>query len=206
MAKQKKMRDHASDLADMLAPHVETAREKAGPLLAEAREKAGPALAEARQKAAPVLAEARAKAAPALNDARDRITTEVLPLLTAAIAAVDEATEDARTEAKKRGKATAAALKGELEAPEKKKHRLRKVLMVLGIGAAIAAVAKKLSDRQPATAWQSSYAPPPAPAAPRHVEDEAAAAPDEAAADASEHPHKATTPDNPVEEVHLKKD
>src|SRR5262249_38971497 len=112
MAKQKKMRDHASDLADMLAPHVETAKEKAGPLLVEAREKAGPALAEARQKAAPVIAEAREKAAPviaearekaapALNDARDRITTEVLPLLTAAIAAVDEATEDARTEAKK---------------------------------------------------------------------------------------------------------
>jgi hypothetical protein len=38
------------------------------------------------------------------------------------------------------------------------------------------------------------------------VDDEAAAAPDEAAADAVREPHTATTPDNPAEEVHLKKD
>jgi hypothetical protein len=38
------------------------------------------------------------------------------------------------------------------------------------------------------------------------VDDEAAAAPDEAAADAARAPHTATTPENPAEEVHLKKD
>lgn len=194
MAKSKNVRNTASELADKLAPHVETAREKAGPLLAEAKDKAGPLIAEARDKSGPVI-----------SDARDRLASDVLPRLNAALAAVEEATEDARTEAKRRGKATAAAMKGEVDAP-KKKHRLRNLMLVLGLGGIAAAVAKRLSDRQPATAWQSAYTPPPAPSAPTHVDDEAAAAPDEAAADAVPKPHKATTPDQPAEEVHLKTD
>ena len=194
MAKSKNVRDHASDLADQLAPHVDTARKKAGPLLAEAKDKAGPLIAEARDKSGPVI-----------SDARDRLSSDVIPRLNAALAAVEEATEDVRTEAKRRGKATAAAIKGEVEAP-KKKHRVRRMLIVLGLGGLAAAVAKQLSDRQATTAWQSAYTPPPAPSAPAHVDDEAAAAPDEAAADAPSEPHTATTPDNPAEEVHLKKD
>ena len=194
MAKSKNVRDHASDLADQLAPHVDTARKKAGPLLAEAKDKAGPLIAEARDKSGPVI-----------SDARDRLASDVLPRLNAALAAVEEATEDVRTEAKRRSKATAAAIKGEVDAP-KKKHRLRRMLIVVGLGGLAAAVAKQLSDRQATTAWQSAYTPPPAPSAPSHVDDEAAAAPDEAAADAAREPHTATTPDNPAEEVHLKKD
>jgi hypothetical protein len=194
LAKSKNVRDHASELADQIAPHVETARKKAGPLLAEAKDKAGPLLAEARDKSGPVI-----------SDARDRLASDVLPRLNAALAAVEEATEDVRAEAKRRSKATAAAVKGEVDAP-KKKHRLRSMLIVLGLGGLAAAVAKQLSDRQPSTAWQSAYTPPPAPSAPAHVDDEAAAAPDEAAADAARAPHTATTPENPAEEVHLKKD
>ncbi len=216
-SKSKNMRDHATGLADRLAPHVETAREKAAPMIAEARE-----------KAAPMVAEARGKAGPALSDAKDKLTNEVLPVITAAIAAASEATEEARAEAKKRSAATAAALKGEVEAPRKKKHRLRKLLIVLGLGGIAALVAKKLSDREATTAWQSSYQPTPAstpPARPASTmtdetptataaaaatgagvtsHDEGASAPDEAASDAAETPHTATTPDNPVEEVDLK--
>jgi vacuolar-type H+-ATPase subunit H len=244
-SKTKKMRKQAGELADRIAPHVEAARDKAGPVLAEAREKAGPVLTEAREKAAPyvkearekaapyvkdarqkagpVIADARGKAAPVVAEAQDWFSSEVLPTLSAALAAVDEATEDVREEARKRGLAATAALKGELE-PPKKSHKLRNLLLMIGLGGLVAAVAKKLSARQPETAWQSSYTPPPAPAAPAPVDetptataaaaaaaghsgdDEAAAAPGEAAADAGEEPHPATTPDNPAEEIDLKKD
>ncbi len=230
---REQFRDQASDLADTLAPHVETARDKAapmladardkvGPVLAEAREKAAPVLAEAREKAAPVLAEARGKAAPYAADARDKFSETVLPALTAALASVDEATEEARAEALKRGKAVAAAVKGEVEVPEKK-HRGRKLMVVLGLGGIAYAAYKKFGAKQPTTNWQSSYTPPPAPtpapaggpvagagAAGAHradagPDDTAASDPGEAVSDAADVPHDATTPDNPVEEVNVDK-
>ena len=183
MSKSKKMREHATELADRLAPHVESAREKAGPMIADAKDKAGPMMAEARGKATPVIA--------------------------AAVTAASEATKEARGEAKKRGRATAAALKGEVEAP-KKKHRLRKLVGLMGLAGIGGLIAKHLSDRQASTAWQSSYKPTPAatpPASParRFADDEGASAPDEAAADAAETPHAATTPDNPAEEIEVDK-
>jgi hypothetical protein len=190
------MRDQASEVMDRLAPHVESAREKA---------------------------------TPAVDTAKARFTTEVLPVLTAAVAAASEATEELREEASKRGAATAAALKGEVEAPSKKSHKLRNLLIILGLGGIAAFVTKRMSDRQASTAWQSSYTPTPAApmsttptysapgvaptdetpmgtaaaAAAARARDEGAAGPDEAAADAAEEPHAATTPDNPAEEIKL---
>jgi len=191
MSKSKKMRKHATELAEKLAPHVESAREKAGPMIADAREKAGPMIADARDKAAPMMAEARSKAAPAMAAA-------------VAAAAAGDATKEARGEAKKRGRATVAALKGEVEAP-KKKHRLRKLVGLAGLAGIGGLIAKQFSDRQASTAWQSSYKPTPAPASPsrRFADDVGASAPDEAAADAAETPHAATTPDNPAEVIEI---
>jgi hypothetical protein len=201
--KTKKIRDHATDLADKVAPTVESARDKAAPLIADARD-----------KAAPLVADARDKAGPALAAGKERLTTDVLPVITAAIVAAGEATEDVRGETKKRGKAAVAALKGEVEAPEKKTHRVRKALILLGLGGIIAAVAKKLSDRPATTAWQSSYTPTPsAPAAASGTSggahkadnDQGGASPDVAAADAAAEPHEATTPDNPAETIDVSK-
>lgn len=212
--KTKKIRDHATDLADRIGPTVESAREKAAPLLSDARDKAAPLLADARDKAAPLVADARDKAGPALSEARDRLTNEVLPVITAAIAAAGEATEEVRGETKKRSKAAVAALKGEVEAPKKKKHRVRKALLLLGLGGIAAAVAKKLSDRPATTAWQSSYTPTPtAPAggaagahrADAEANDQGGASPDVAAADAASTPHEATTPENPAETIDVSK-
>ena len=212
--KTKKFRDHATDLADKVAPTVESAREKAAPLIADARDKAAPLIADAREKAAPLVADAREKAGPALAAGKDRLTTEVLPVITAAIVAAGEATEDVRGETKKRGRAAVAALKGEVEAPEKKTHRLRKALILLGLGGVVAAVAKKLSDRPATTAWQSSYTPTPSapaadsgPAGGAHKadNDQGGASPDVAAADAASEPHDATTPDNPAETIDVSK-
>jgi phage tail tape-measure protein len=217
--KPKTMRDHATDFAGRLAPHVESAQKKAGPMIADAQKKAAPVIADAQKKAAPVIADAQKVAAPVVADARDKFNSEVLPVITAAVAAANEATEDARGEAKKRGKATAAALRGEIEAPVKKKHRFRKFLLFAGLTGVAAVVAKTLSDRQASTAWQSTYTPTPAPvdetptataaaaaaAKRRAADDEGASAPDEAAADAGEAPHPATTPDEPAEEVQVDK-
>jgi vacuolar-type H+-ATPase subunit H len=212
--KTKTIRDHASDLGSRIGPTVESARGKAAPVLADARMKAAPILADARDKAAPLVADARDKAAPALSEARDRLTHDVLPVLTAALAAAGEATEEMREETSKRGRAAVAALKGEVEAP-KKTHRLRNLLVVLGLGGLVAAVVKKMSDREPTTAWQSSYTPSPAastgtdPVGGAHrapePDDQGGASPDVAAADAAAEPHSATTPDNPAETIDLSK-
>lgn len=205
MAKTKKMRDHASDLGS-----------RAGATVAEAREKAAPLLADARDRTAPLLAEAREKAAPALHEAKDRINSDVLPVLTAAVAAAGAATEDVRGETAKRGKAVAAALKGEVDVP-KESHKLRNLLVLLGLGGLVAFVMKKKSDREPTTAWQSSYTPTPAstsaagatPAGAHKAEESAddvgGASPDVAVADAAATPHEATTPDNPAETVDVSK-
>lgn len=211
MAKTKKMRDHASDLGSRAGATVAEARGKAAPLLADARERTAPLIADAKEKAAPLVAEAREKAAPALHEARDRINSDVLPVLTAAVAAAGAATEDVRGETAKRGKAVAAALKGEVEAP-KQTHKLRNLLILLGLGGLVAFVVKKKSDREPTTAWQSSYTPTPtsttaggAHKAEEAADDAAGASPDVAAADAAAAPHPATTPDNPAETVDVSK-
>ena len=216
---REQLREQASDFAGTLAPHVENARDKAVPVLTEARDKAVPVLTEARDKAAPYVAEARDKAAPYVSDARDRFSETVLPVLTAALASVDEATEDVRDETKKRGKAVAAALKGEIEAP-KKKRRGWKLLVLLGLAGLGYAGYQKFGGKQPTTTWQSSYTPPPAPTpappggpvagagahrADAEPDDTAASDPAEAASDATDVPHDATTPDTPVEEIDVTK-
>jgi vacuolar-type H+-ATPase subunit H len=216
---REQLREQASDFAGTLAPHVENARDKAVPVLTEARDKAVPVLTEARDKAAPYVAEARDKAAPYVSDARDRFSETVLPVLTAALASVDEATEDVRDETMKRGKAVAAALKGEIEAP-KKKRRGWKLLVLLGLAGLGYAGYQKFGGKQPTTTWQSSYTPPPAPTpapaggpvagagahrADAEPDDTAASDPAEAASDATDVPHDATTPDTPVEEIDVTK-
>jgi hypothetical protein len=220
------MREQAEEVMERLSPHVEVARK-------EAKLRA----AEAREKAAPYVHDVKERTAPAVEGAKAKFTAEVLPVITAAVAAASEATEEAREEARKRGSATAAALKGEVAAPKKKEsHKLRNLLLLMGLGGLVAFVAKKMSDRDASTAWQSSYTPSSstggttptysapgvsttaavevddtpmasaAAAAAAQARDEAGAGPDEAAADAAEAPHAATTPDNPAEEIKVDDD
>jgi hypothetical protein len=193
------------DARDRAVPVLKDARDRAVPVLKDARDKAAPYVDTARGVAAPYVDTALTRAAPLVETARDRLAQDVLPVVTAALAAVDEATEELRTEALKRSKAVVAAAKGEEAAvPEPRSHRLRTLLIALGLGGVVFAVARRLGNRQPSTTWQSSYTPPPAPtppaAAPAPV-DAAASDPAEAAADAAEVPHDATTPDTPVTEI-----
>ena len=193
--KSKTLLDHANELATELA-------EKVGPQVEHAME-------TAKEKAGPVIAEAREKAGPAVSDAREKIQTEVIPALTAALAAADEATAEVREEAGKRSKAAVAALKGEVEAPTKKTHKFRNFLLLLGLGGVVAFVAKKMSDRPASTTWESNYTPAPAPQATpasgaHRADDHGGASPDVAAADAAAEPHAATTPDDPAETIDVK--
>ncbi|MCW2757604.1 MAG: hypothetical protein JWO46_1350 [Nocardioidaceae bacterium] len=202
--------DFAEDIADRIAPHVDSAREQLAPYIADAREKAGPALADARDKAAPYIADARDKAAPYVADARERFVSDVVPAVSSAVSdARDKAAPyiaEAREEAARRGAATAAALKGEVD-PPKKGGKLKKVLLAGGLLGLGAFVFSKLKGKD-ADPWQSTYTPPPPPRptvvpdAPAD-KDDAGASPDEAISDAvaGEESHPVTTPDHPVEET-----
>jgi hypothetical protein len=204
-------------ILEQAADYVEAAVEKAGPILADAKDKAEGALTEAREQAGPVLADAKdkavAKAGPTLVDARAKAS----PLIAQGAAlAAEKASRAADLAAEKaaHGKALAAAKAAEVGQP-KKKHRIRKFLLLSGLAAAIGFVVKKMKsgDRDN---WQSSYTPPPPPraastytpianAAPASAEgaDEGGAGPDEALADAVEESHGVTTPEDPADIVDL---
>ena len=185
--------------ADYVEAAVDSAVEKAGPILADAKDKAGTALADAREQAGPALVDARDKAAPLIAQS-------------AALAAEKAA----------QGKEVAAAKAAEITGKPKKKHRLRKLLLITGIAAALGFVAKKLTAKGDQDNWQSSYTPTPPPrdadrtdtpiadaaaanaaAATTEGADEGGAGPGEALADAAEESHDVTTPDAPAEVVDL---
>jgi hypothetical protein len=184
---------------------LEQAADYVDTIVEAASEKAGPAIAEALDKAGPVWAEAKDKAGPALADAKDRAT----PLLAAGVAAAAAQASNVADFANEK----AADLKGEPE----KKHRLRKLLIITGVGALMVFIAKKLRSGGDQDNWQSSYTPPPPPTARASdtpiydaasassdeptADDEGGAAPDEALADAAEQAHPVTTPDEPADVV-----
>ncbi len=204
--------------ADYVEAAVDTAREKAGPVLADARDKAGPVLADAREKAGPAWADAKDKAGPVLADAREKAA----PLIAQGAAIASErasAAADLAAEKAATGRDLAAAKAAELKSTPKKKHRLRKLLLITGVAALLGFVAKKMQGGSEKDNWQSSYTPTPAPA-PRDADatdtpiadslvgdslvgDEGGAAPDEAIADAVEEEHPVTTPDEPADVVEL---
>jgi hypothetical protein len=224
LRKKKSLIDQASDYVETVRPQVEaavgTAVVAAMDAAKEAKDRAIPLLADARDKAGPALADARDKAGPAFADARDKAA----PILAAGAAlAAEKASTGASLAAEKAaaGRDLAAArvaqLKGE---PPKKKRvgKLKTILLVTGLAAVAAFVAKKLQGGK-ADNWQSSYTPtpapsatpsspstPPSPAAPMagtDVDDTGGASPDEALADQAADSHPVTTPDEPAEVVSI---
>lgn len=148
----------AGQIRDHLGPAVGTAREKVSPYAEKAVERGAHYANVAVEKASPVIDDALAKVGPATEHAaekaRERFNDDLLPKVTAALAALAAAAEPVVEETSRRGKATKAALKGEIEVP-KKSHRLRKVVLLLGFGALAAAAVKKLLT-PPEPAWQST--------------------------------------------------
>ena len=197
LRKKKSLLDQASDFVDQAVDQVRPQFETA---VASAKDKAGPMIADARTKAAPVIADAKAKAGPAVASgaalAAERIAV-------GASIAAEKAAEASQAAADKVAEATA---------PKKKKGRkLRKLLLITGIAAGAAFLAKKLRAGNQSDNWQSSYTPTPAPAraapaAPKKpAEDEGGSSPDEALADQAEAPRPVTTPDDPADVVDVDK-
>lgn len=144
---------------DHLGPAVGTAREKVSPYAEKAVERGAHYAGVAVEKASPVIDDALARVGPATEQAaekaRVRFNDDVLPKVTAALVSLAAAAEPVVEETSRRGKATKAALKGEIDVPKKKSHKLRTVVLILGFGALAAAAVKKLLT-PPEPAWQST--------------------------------------------------
>jgi hypothetical protein len=154
---------------DRVRPFAETASEKFGPAVGTAREKVSPYAEKAVERGAHLAHVAVEKAGPRIDDAlskvgpateqaaekaRERFNDDVLPKVSAALASLAAAAEPVIEESSRRGKATKAALRGEIDVP-KKSHKLRTAVLLLGFGALAAAAVKKLLT-PPEPAWQST--------------------------------------------------
>ena len=134
----------------------------------------------------PALSDAKDKLTPLLEDARDAI----LPAAEAALAAVKDKGHDVAVSA------------GVVE--EKKSHKLRNFLIVLGLGGAIAFAIKKLSGKDADPVWTTSRddaaagRPATSSTAPVDQSDTAPTAP--LASEETVESPVPTTPDNPLEE------
>lgn len=160
-----KIGPYAERAADRLGPYAEKAADRLGPLAHEAKLRGAAAAADAVDRFGPALDDALDRVNPAVDSARARLRNEVLPKISEILH--DAAEAPVVTEVSKRGKDTAAALKGEVVVKKKKKGRWVKRLAIIAVlGGAAAVVAKKLlggRDDQweapaPAT-WTSEPAP-----------------------------------------------
>ncbi|WP_328989701.1 hypothetical protein OG394_26020 [Kribbella sp. NBC_01245] len=144
---------------DQIGPAVGTAREKVSPYAEKARERGATAASHAVEKVGPMIDDALGRVGPATEHAaeraREKFNDDVLPRVTGALAALAAAAEPMVEESGRRGRATKAALKGEIDAPKKKTHKLRTAVLLLGFGALAAAAVKKLLT-PPEPAWQST--------------------------------------------------
>jgi hypothetical protein len=115
------------------------AGKKMAPVASDARESAVRYAESTRDWAAPKVEAAMEWAAPRVEPVATRVKEDVLPRVAEAVTAALAASEPAREEAKSRGSAAIAALRGEVEAPKPKKHRVRKLFLLAGVvGAAVA--------------------------------------------------------------------
>lgn len=208
----------AAEARDTAVRYADATRDWAAPKVESAVDWAAPKVGTARGWAAPRVDTAREWAAPKMEPAVDKVKSDVLPAVAGAVATALAATEPARNEAASRGSAALAALKGEIDPPKQKKHRIRKLFLLAGVlGAAYAgwkAWAARSND--PVDAWTTPATPAPPAAAPVGnvtavsstapiTDDPAGATPDEALADATEEDQVDLTTTEPVSPVRAKK-
>ena len=146
---------HARDLAE---PYVHSARERLEPYVSGARDSVAPYVTTARERITPVaektMASAQDIAAHKLKPAYDQAvaTTRetVAPAVSSALANAATSTAPVRAEAKVRGSAALAALRGETVRPRRRWPMVTGVL-VFGIvaGAVVAEIVRRLSNRGP---------------------------------------------------------
>jgi hypothetical protein len=150
--------EYAAGARDTVAPAVEKAMDKARHMAQEVtQDKVLPALHSAQETA-------RTSATPVIETAREKWSDDIGPRVAASMLAAKEAAEPVREEAKRRGIATIAALKGDLEPPppHKGRRRIGKVLLWAGLAGVVAgAVRAWRRSQSPHEGWVSadSFAP-----------------------------------------------
>lgn len=224
----------ATDAKDKAAPVIADAREKAAPIIADSKAYATEKAAEAKVIAAEKTAEAKVIAAEKAAEAKVAAAEKAAEGRKVATEKARRgrrrtAVKVAAFKAAEPGNRVSAVAGAE----PKKGGKLKKLFIVGALAGLGAFVFKKLKGGGD-DSWQSSYTPAPAPtarpsAAPVNAADNeaspapgstgptaddlagehddlGAASPDEALADAAEHPHRDTTPDDPLEVVELDAD
>lgn len=116
-------------------------------VVADARESAARAAESTRDWAAPKVEAARDWAGPKVEPTVTKVKDDVLPKVAGAVAAAVAASEPVREEARTRGTAAVAALRGELEPPKPKTHRVRNFFLVSSLVGAAAAAWKAWTAR-----------------------------------------------------------
>jgi hypothetical protein len=134
----------AKEIFDKVAPAVghaaETTRDWAAPRVVAAREWAAPRAQKGLDAAAPRVESAVDAVSPKIDAARDKLVDEVLPRLVDAINAATSQAAAAKDHAQDVGSDVLQVIKGDAVVKPKKKHRLRKLLMLGGlVGAGVAA-------------------------------------------------------------------
>jgi hypothetical protein len=193
-------------LADRLGPAAAEARDTAARYAGTTLEWASPRVDAARDWAEP-------RVGAGVTKVRDDVLPTVAETVAEAVTAAIVASEPVIEEAKTRGTAAVAALRGELEPPKRKRGKLRKLFFLAAlVGAAVVGwkILMSRSQSDELSPW-ATPAPEPGPGpawASTTTDDAAGAGPDEALADAAEElaaaePGAATSPQETTETVDL---
>jgi hypothetical protein len=183
----------------MMRKKARPTNERLAPMAADARESATKYVEETRDWAAPKVEAAKEWAAPRAEAAVTTVKEDVIPKIAEAVTVALAASEPVREEAVSRGAAAVAALRGDIQAPKPKKHRLRKLFFLAAVlGAAYAGWKAWNAQNRPAEpdAWATPLPPDPALSTPSAMTDDVAgASPDEALADAADETSAAQFPE-----------
>jgi len=181
---------------ERLQPLLEQAAEKVAPLADDAKKRAEHARVVAAKYAAdtldsvqPQLNEALDKVSPAVERAQKAVQNDLIPKLIQllheaaehpAVAGILEDARDAADEVESRGRATVAAVKGELELPKKSKGKtFVKLAVVAGLLGAVAVAVKTFlgskdqgwAPHEPSPAYTYTDTPTPKDPEPEPVDD-----------------------------------
>ncbi len=136
----KKVAPVASDARESVVRAAGSSYDWAAPKVEATKEWATPHVETAKEWAAPHVETAKEWAVPHVETAASKVKSDVLPRVAEAVTAAIVASEPAREEAKIRGTAAIAALRGELDPPpSRRRRRTKRFFMFLTLtGAAIA--------------------------------------------------------------------
>jgi hypothetical protein len=190
---------YAHQAAGKVAPYAHQAAERVAPLAAGAKQRGAQVAHDAVERYGPKLEDALERVSPAIDAAREKMHDDVLPRLSDALSAASGSPVVA--EATSRAHAVAAAAKGELVLPPKKKKGrwIKRLAIVAAIGGVVVVVARRLMGKADSD-WQAArptapYSPPKSEqaATPEAVVDATAATNGQVTAEASDDPQAGTT-------------